>query len=41
MTGYADQLDEARRTGFAILAKPFNIDDLQRLLNGLSMRAAK
>jgi signal transduction histidine kinase len=41
MTGYADQLDEARRTGFAILAKPFNIDDLQRLLNGLSMRVTK
>ncbi|WP_321801616.1 hybrid sensor histidine kinase/response regulator [Caballeronia sp. J97] len=41
MTGYADQLDEARRTGFAILAKPFNIDELQRLLNGLSTRAGK
>ncbi|SAK81372.1 sensor histidine kinase/response regulator [Caballeronia temeraria] len=41
MTGYADQLDEARRTGFAILAKPFNIDDLQRLLNALSVRATK
>ncbi len=41
MTGYADQLDEARRTGFTILAKPFNIDELQRLLAGLSMRAAR
>ncbi|SAK62071.1 sensor histidine kinase/response regulator [Caballeronia fortuita] len=41
MTGYADQLDEARRTGFAILAKPFNIDDLQRLLNSLSVRPGK
>jgi CheY-like chemotaxis protein len=41
MTGYADQLDEAHRTGFPILAKPFNIDELQRLLNGLSMRATR
>ncbi|WP_284506374.1 hypothetical protein [Caballeronia sp. INDeC2] len=41
MTGYADQLDEARRNGLAILAKPFDIDDLQRLLNGLPMRTAK
>ncbi|SAK60262.1 sensor histidine kinase/response regulator [Caballeronia glebae] len=41
MTGYADQLDEARRTGFTILAKPFNIDELQRLLNSLSMRATR
>jgi CheY-like chemotaxis protein len=38
MTGYADQLDQARRTGFAILAKPFNIDDLKALLNGLPSR---
>jgi signal transduction histidine kinase len=40
MTGYADQLDQARRTGFAILAKPFNIDDLKALLNGLPLRGA-
>ncbi|MDR5781464.1 response regulator [Caballeronia sp. LZ065] len=40
MTGYADQLEQARRTGFAILAKPFNIDDLKALLNGLPMRGA-
>jgi signal transduction histidine kinase len=40
MTGYADQLDQARRTGVAILAKPFNIDDLKALLNGLPLRDA-
>jgi CheY-like chemotaxis protein len=40
MTGYADHLEQARRTGFAILAKPFNIDDLKALLNGLPMRGA-
>ncbi|WP_277183066.1 hybrid sensor histidine kinase/response regulator [Caballeronia sp. BR00000012568055] len=40
MTGYADQLEQARRTGVAILAKPFNIDDLKALLNGLPMRHA-
>jgi signal transduction histidine kinase/CheY-like chemotaxis protein len=40
MTGYADQLEQARRTGFAILAKPFNIDDLKALLNGLPLRDA-
>jgi signal transduction histidine kinase/CheY-like chemotaxis protein len=40
MTGYADQLEQARRTGFAILAKPFNIDDLKALLNSLPMRGA-
>jgi CheY-like chemotaxis protein len=40
MTGYADQLEQARRTGFAILAKPFNIDDLKALLNGLPLRGA-
>jgi signal transduction histidine kinase/CheY-like chemotaxis protein len=38
MTGYADQLEQARRTGVAILAKPFNIDDLRALLGGLPMR---
>jgi signal transduction histidine kinase len=40
MTGYADQLEQARRTGVAILAKPFNIDDLKTLLNGLPLRGA-
>ncbi|BAN26812.1 hybrid sensor histidine kinase/response regulator [Caballeronia insecticola] len=38
MTGYADQLEQARRTGVAILAKPFNIDDLKALLDGLPAR---
>jgi signal transduction histidine kinase/CheY-like chemotaxis protein len=32
MTGYADELDRARRLGVAILAKPFNIDDLHALV---------
>jgi signal transduction histidine kinase/cell division protein FtsB len=32
MTGYADGLERARATGVTILAKPFNIDDLQALL---------
>ncbi|SAK96599.1 integral membrane sensor hybrid histidine kinase [Caballeronia hypogeia] len=40
MTGYADQLEQARRTGFTILAKPFNIDDLKALLDGLPVRHA-
>ncbi|WNC91796.1 response regulator [Paraburkholderia sp. FT54] len=32
MTGYADELDRARRLGVAILAKPFNIDELHALV---------
>ncbi|WP_241496000.1 hybrid sensor histidine kinase/response regulator [Paraburkholderia monticola] len=32
MTGYADELDRARRLGIAILAKPFNIDELHALV---------
>jgi signal transduction histidine kinase/CheY-like chemotaxis protein len=32
MTGYADELERARRLGVAILAKPFNIDDLHALV---------
>jgi signal transduction histidine kinase/CheY-like chemotaxis protein len=33
MTGYADELDRARHLGVAILAKPFNIDELHALVN--------
>ncbi|WP_178392245.1 ATP-binding protein [Burkholderia sp. SRS-W-2-2016] len=32
MTGYADELERARRLGIAILAKPFNIDELHALV---------
>ncbi|SAL76477.1 periplasmic sensor hybrid histidine kinase [Caballeronia terrestris] len=32
MTGYADELERAKHVGVTILAKPFNIDDLQALL---------
>ncbi|CAL8473602.1 response regulator [Caballeronia sp. S22] len=32
MTGYADELERAKHAGVTILAKPFNIDDLQALL---------
>jgi signal transduction histidine kinase len=32
MTGYADELERARRIGVAILAKPFNIDELHALV---------
>jgi signal transduction histidine kinase/CheY-like chemotaxis protein len=32
MTGYADELERARRLGVAILAKPFNIDELHALV---------
>jgi len=32
MTGYADELDRARHIGVAILAKPFNIDELHALV---------
>ncbi len=33
MTGYADELDRARHIGVAVLAKPFNIDELHALVN--------
>lgn len=33
MTGYADELDRARHIGVAILAKPFNIDELHALVH--------
>ncbi|MCC8400349.1 response regulator [Paraburkholderia sp. MMS20-SJTN17] len=32
MTGYADELERARRLGIAILAKPFDIDELHALV---------
>ncbi|HEX7933627.1 MAG TPA: ATP-binding protein [Paraburkholderia sp.] len=32
MTGYADELERARRLGVAILAKPFNIEELHSLV---------
>jgi CheY-like chemotaxis protein len=32
MTGYADELERARHIGVAILAKPFNIDELHALV---------
>jgi CheY-like chemotaxis protein len=33
MTGYADELERARHIGVAILAKPFNIDELHALVS--------
>ena len=33
MTGYAEELERARRVGVPILAKPFDISDLQALLD--------
>jgi signal transduction histidine kinase len=35
MTGYADELERARHLHIPILAKPFNIDELQSLVPGL------
>jgi hypothetical protein len=32
MTGYADELDRARRTGVPIFAKPFDSNELVALL---------
>lgn len=32
MTGYADEFERAKHVGVTILSKPFNIDDLQELL---------
>jgi hypothetical protein len=32
MTGYADELERARRIGVAILAKPFDIEELHALV---------
>jgi CheY-like chemotaxis protein len=33
MTGYADELERAKHIGVAILAKPFNIDELHALVS--------
>lgn len=35
MTGYADELERAKHIGVTILSKPFNIDDLQALLQSV------
>lgn len=32
MTGYAEELEQAKHLGVTVLSKPFNIDDLQALL---------
>jgi signal transduction histidine kinase/CheY-like chemotaxis protein len=37
MTGYADELERARDAGVTILSKPFNIDDLQALLQSVKL----
>ncbi|WP_053572694.1 ATP-binding protein [Caballeronia cordobensis] len=36
MTGYADEFERAKSAGVTILSKPFNIDDLQALLQSVS-----
>ena len=36
MTGYADEFERARHAGVTILSKPFNIDDLQALLQSVN-----
>jgi signal transduction histidine kinase/CheY-like chemotaxis protein len=36
MTGYADELERAKNVGVTILPKPFNIDDLQALLQSVA-----
>jgi signal transduction histidine kinase/CheY-like chemotaxis protein len=37
MTGYADELERAKDAGVTILSKPFNIDDLQALLQSVKL----
>ncbi|MFM0328994.1 hybrid sensor histidine kinase/response regulator [Paraburkholderia strydomiana] len=39
MTGYANELDRARRLGITVLSKPFNIDELTALVATLEPRA--
>jgi signal transduction histidine kinase len=39
MTGYADEFERAKHAGVTILSKPFNIDDLQALLQSVSLSA--
>jgi signal transduction histidine kinase/CheY-like chemotaxis protein len=41
MTGYADELERARHAGVTILSKPFNIDDLQALLQSVNLPASR
>ncbi|SAK59189.1 integral membrane sensor hybrid histidine kinase [Caballeronia glebae] len=41
MTGYADELERARHAGVTILSKPFNIDDLQALLQSVNSPASR
>ncbi|EKS71004.1 MULTISPECIES: hybrid sensor histidine kinase/response regulator [Caballeronia] len=36
MTGYADEFERAKNAGVTILSKPFNIDDLQALLQSVA-----
>jgi signal transduction histidine kinase/ActR/RegA family two-component response regulator len=40
MTGYADELERARDAGVTILSKPFNIDDLQALLQSVKLASS-
>ncbi|SAL22128.1 hypothetical protein AWB73_01489 [Caballeronia turbans] len=37
MTGYADKLERAKHVGVTILSKPFNIGDLQALLQSVKL----
>jgi hypothetical protein len=39
MTGYANELDRARRLGITVLSKPFNIDELTALVVTLNPHA--
>jgi signal transduction histidine kinase/CheY-like chemotaxis protein len=40
MTGYADELERAKDADVTILSKPFNIDDLQALLQSVRLGAS-
>jgi hypothetical protein len=37
MTGYAEKLERAKHVGVTILSKPFNIGDLQALLQSVKL----
>lgn len=39
MTGYADEFERAKKSGVTILSKPFNVDDLQALLQSVQVSA--
>jgi CheY-like chemotaxis protein len=41
MTGYASELDRARRLGITVLSKPFNIDELTTLIATLDPHAGR